>query len=120
MNVSSLTLPRGALALAALALTLALAGSPIAHAQGSALLIYGNYCGPGNNAPLPPIDALDAACAHHDACTPDRDSGLLPTCGCNRRLQIEAGAVARNPYTPSETRQTAQFISNFATAMPCQ
>ena len=25
------------------------------------MLIHGNYCGPGNNAPRPPIDALDAA-----------------------------------------------------------
>ena len=30
---------------------------------GPKILIHGNYCGPGNNAPLPPIDALDAACA---------------------------------------------------------
>ncbi len=35
-----------------------------------AALFHGNYCGLGNNAPLPPIDALDAACARHDACTP--------------------------------------------------
>jgi hypothetical protein len=28
-----------------------------------AALIHGNYCGMGNNAPLPPVDALDLACA---------------------------------------------------------
>ncbi len=35
----------------------------LAQDRPPALLIHGNYCGPGNNAPLPPIDALDAACA---------------------------------------------------------
>jgi RHS repeat-associated protein len=29
---------------------------------------YGNYCGPGNNAPLDPIDDLDSACKVHDEC----------------------------------------------------
>jgi len=84
-------------------------------------LIHGNFCGPGNRGPgYPPIDALDRACAHHDACWPDSASGLLPACACNRRLQVEAGLVARDPRTPAETRQTARFISDFATALPCE
>jgi len=29
---------------------------------------YGNYCGPGNNYPLAPIDSLDSACKVHDDC----------------------------------------------------
>ena len=83
-------------------------------------LIHGNFCGPGNRGPgYPPIDALDRACAHHDACWPDPASGRMPTCGCNRRLQVEAGAVARNPHAPAEIRQTARFISDFATTLPC-
>jgi hypothetical protein len=118
VNVLSLT-PTRVLALGALALTLAVANAPAAHAAGPALLIYGNYCGPGNNAPLPPIDALDAACARHDACVPDISLGL-PSCACHRRLQVEAGAVARDPYAPAQTRQTAQFISDVAGALPCQ
>ena len=61
---------------------------------GPKMLIHGNYCGPGNNAPLPPIDALDAACARHDACTPE---GGLPTPACNLRLQQEAALIARDP-----------------------
>ncbi|KMO33624.1 hypothetical protein VP06_16045, partial [Methylobacterium aquaticum] len=43
-----------------------------------AMLIHGNYCGPGNNAPLPPVDDLDAACARHEACTPEGDLEHFP------------------------------------------
>ncbi|MCJ2058589.1 hypothetical protein MKL09_18800 [Methylobacterium sp. J-048] len=86
-----------------------------------ALLIYGNFCGPGNRGPgYAPIDALDRACAHHDACWPQPASGLLPACACNRRLQVEAGLVARDPHAPLETQQTARFIADFATALPCE
>jgi hypothetical protein len=84
------------------------------------LLIYGNFCGPGNRGPgYPPIDALDRACAHHDACWPEPNSGLMPSCACNRRLEVEAGQIARDPRARLETRQAAQFIADFATALPC-
>jgi hypothetical protein len=82
---------------------------------GPKLLIHGNYCGPGNNAPLPPIDALDAACAHHDACTPDVG---LPTKACNVRLQREAEAVARDPRQPDDVRSLAGFVASFAASNP--
>lgn len=86
-----------------------------------AILIYGNFCGPGNRGPgYKPIDPLDLACAHHDACSADPASGILTICACHRRLQTEAGAVARDPRAPAQTRQTAQFISDFAAALPCQ
>ena len=86
-----------------------------------ALLIYGNFCGPGNRGPgYAPIDALDRACAHHDACSTDPLSGVLTACACNRRLRVEAGAVARDPRAPARTRETAQFVADFATALPCQ
>ena len=80
-----------------------------------ALLIHGNYCGPGNNAPLPPVDALDRACAHHDACTP---SGGLPSPACNARLRLEADAVARNPRQPEDLRALAEFIATGAALLP--
>ncbi|MER2265454.1 hypothetical protein [Methylobacterium oxalidis] len=48
-----------------------------------ALLPHGNYCGVGNNAPLSSIDALDAACARHDACTL---AGGLPSRARSLRL----------------------------------
>lgn len=78
---------------------------------GPKLLIHGNYCGPGNNAPLPPIDALDAACARHDACTPDIG---LPSKACNLRLERDAAAVARDPRQPEDVRSLAGFVASFA------
>lgn len=103
-----------------------LAVGPALHAQeiiqtprGPGFLIYGNYCGPGNRGPrFKPIDALDRACAHHDACWPS-DPASLPACACNARLHAEAALVARDPRAPAKTREMAQFISDFATAIPC-
>src|SRR5438093_3879499 len=82
---------------------------------GPKMLIHGNYCGLGNNAPLPPIDALDAACARHDACTPGRG---LPARACNLRLQRETGIIARDPRRPDDLRALAGFISAGAGALP--
>ena len=82
---------------------------------GPTFLLHGNYCGPGNNAPLPPIDALDAACAHHDACTP---SIGLPTKACNLRLEREAGAVSRDPRQRDDVRAMARFVAAFAASNP--
>ena len=79
------------------------------------LLVHGNYCGPGNNAPLPPIDALDAACARHDACTP---TGSLPSRACNLRLEREASAIARDPRQSPDLRAMAGLISASITMLP--
>lgn len=79
------------------------------------VLVHGNYCGPGNNAPLAPIDALDAACARHDACTPSRG---LPTKACNLRLEREAEAVALDPSQPDDLRAMAGLVAAFAAANP--
>lgn len=106
--------------------SLAFTGVPAARGQeivqtpkGPGFLIYGNYCGPGNRGPRHrPIDALDLACAHHDACWPT-EPAALPTCACNERLRVEAALVARDPRASSKTRETARFISDFATAIPC-
>lgn|GEM_PF-566140 len=84
---------------------------------GPKMLIHGNYCGPGNNAPLPPIDALDAACARHDACTPD---GGLPSPACNLRLQQDAALVARDPRQPDKLRSMARLIAATATLIPSE
>ena len=81
------------------------------------MLIHGNYCGPGNNAPLPPIDALDAACARHDACTPE---GGLPTPACNLRLKQEATLVARDPRQTRDLRAMAGFVAATATLIPSE
>ena len=104
-----------------------LMAAPALHGQelvpmpgGSGFLIYGNYCGPGNRGPrFRPVDALDQACAHHDACWPSAPAAL-PTCACNARLHTEAGLVARDPRAPARTRETARFISDVAAAIPCE
>ena len=84
---------------------------------GPKILIHGNYCGPGNNAPLPPIDALDAACARHDACTPSRG---LPSQACNLRLQRDANLIAHDPHQPGDLRALAGFIATTATLIPSE
>lgn len=86
---------------------------PMAHWP--ALLLHGNYCGPGNNAPLPPIDALDAACARHDACTPD---GALPSKACNLGLQRDAELISRDSRQPDDLRALAGLVSAGASIMP--
>ncbi|MCJ2013154.1 hypothetical protein [Methylobacterium sp. J-076] len=82
---------------------------------GPKMLIHGNYCGPGNNAPLPPVDALDAACARHDACTPE---GGLPSRACNLRLLREAEAISHDPRAPEKERSMAEMIAMGASMMP--
>ena len=88
---------------------------PLMH---GALVFHGNYCGPGNKGDHPaPVDALDAACMHHDACVTDFE---VPTCACNARLAREASAVARDPRAPAEEREAAAFTANGAEALPCR
>ncbi|WP_366848481.1 hypothetical protein [Methylobacterium sp.] len=82
-----------------------------------AILVHGNYCGPGNRSPLKPVDALDVACMHHDSCSPPR--GQIGTCACNDRLNREAALVADDPSEPATTRDTAEFIAGAALALPC-
>ena len=82
-----------------------------AEPAGAKMLVYGNYCGVGNNAPLAPVDVLDAACARHDDCTPDDD---LPTRACNLRLEQEAQAVSDDPRQPGELRLMAGLVAAFA------
>nr|WP_210280206.1 hypothetical protein [Methylorubrum thiocyanatum] len=85
-----------------------------------ALVFHGNYCGPGSRgAGLPPVDALDRACMHHDACSPPVGQGL-PTCACNDRLAREAGLVARSPRISDEQRSAAEFVAMGAKALACQ
>ena len=86
---------------------------------GAGLVFHGNYCGPGSRGPgRRPVDALDAACARHDACTPP--PGALASCGCNARLQREAAAVAMSPRTPDDTRAAARFIAEGTRLLACR
>lgn len=116
--------PRRAVLLAAAGLSATLLGPvraqemPFIDAERGTLLIHGNYCGPGNRSPRPPVDALDLACMHHDRCSPPR--GQIPTCACNDRLHAEAEAISLDPSQPESLRDTARFIADTATALPCR
>ena len=103
---------------APLILATCLSGPALAQTYGlqqPAALIHGNYCGLGNNAPLPPVDALDAACARHDACTP---VGGLPSRTCNLRLQWETDRISRDPRQPDDIRALAGFVAAGAAILP--
>lgn len=111
------------LAAGLLALSLATAPAraqdlPFVDARHGTVLIHGNYCGPGNRSPLPPVDALDRACMHHDACSPPR--GEIATCACNDRLHAEAESVARDPHARQSLRDTAGLVADTALALPCR
>jgi hypothetical protein len=90
----------------------AAADTPQAVKHGE-LVFHGNYCGIGNRAGADPIDALDVACMHHDACTP---SGKVQSCACNERLVEEATAVARDPAQSPELQSLATLTAAAATA----
>jgi len=99
-------------------LVLSLTGPALSQsAPTRSTMLYGNYCGPGNNAPLPPIDALDAACARHDACTPD---GALAPKACHLRLQQEAARIAGDPRQPDNLKAMAGIVSMGAALMPAE
>ncbi|GJE73690.1 hypothetical protein BGCPKDLD_0256 [Methylorubrum suomiense] len=85
-----------------------------------ALVFHGNYCGPGSRgAGLPPVDALDRACMHHDACSPPVGQGL-PSCACNDQLEREASLIAHTPRIRDDLRTTAEFVAVGAKVMACE
>jgi hypothetical protein len=81
-----------------------------------AMLFHGNYCGVGSRAGTAPVDALDAACMRHDACTP---SGGIPRCECNARLQAESTAIAQNAHQPPDIQFLASVTAAGAGMMFC-
>lgn len=87
-------------------------------AHNGAGVFHGNYCGVGDRGVgLPPTDALDRACMHHDACTP---SGGLPSCGCNARFKRETHAVAVSRHTPDDLRALASTVEAGIPLIPCR
>lgn len=81
------------------------------------LLIHGNYCGVGNRPGTPPVDLLDEACMHHDACTKD---GKLPSCSCDNRLHDAAVAIARDPRTPVDIQVLATSVAASMVVLICR
>ena len=93
---------------------------PTAPESDGSLVFHGNYCGPGSRGKgLPPVDALDAACMHHDACSPPVGTAL-PSCSCNARLAREASLVARSPRVPDDERVAAGFVAEGARILACR
>lgn len=111
MTMSRLAAP----ALIAGCLTLPSHAAPANVPGAPKMLVHGNYCGPGNNAPLAPVDALDEACARHDGCTPD---GALPSKACNLRLQADAERVARDARQRPDLRNMAGLVASGTAMMP--
>ena len=81
------------------------------------LLIHGNYCGIGNRPGSAPVDALDAACMRHDACTHTND---VPSCRCDDRLRIEATEIAQDPATPTDIAALATATAASMTILVCK
>ncbi|RYB01673.1 hypothetical protein [Lichenibacterium ramalinae] len=82
------------------------------------LVYHGNYCGPGNKGRHPaPVDALDEACMHHDACTVDFQ---VPACSCNDKLRSASARIAGDPLAPEEERKAAEFTMQGVASLPCR
>jgi hypothetical protein len=91
--------------------------APIAALRRGPLLIHGNFCGIGNRPGTLPIDALDAACMHHDACT---KTGSLPSCACDERLLRDAKAIAEDPRTPADLQTVAAATAAAMAVLVCE
>jgi hypothetical protein len=81
-------------------------------------LFHGNYCGKGQRGEgLPPTDALDAACMHHDACY---DTAGYSSCACDAALRREAATVSDSPDATLEVRRRALSVTEATAAMACR
>ena len=81
------------------------------------LLLHGNFCGIGGRPGRAPVDALDAACRRHDACTV---TGALPDCACDERLEREARAIAADPATTAELKALATATATSMAILVCK
>ena len=81
------------------------------------LLIHGNYCGIGNRPGTAPVDALDEACMHHDACT---RTGTLPPCACDERLRLAATVIAADPGNTPDVRTIAGATAAAMAVLICK
>jgi len=79
-----------------------------ALAQGPALPVHGNWCGPNHGAG-PIVDALDDACMRHDYCT--MQLGRLD-CGCDLAFMTELRQRAwPNPAMAGKARAVYEAIA---------
>lgn len=95
-----------------------LPGGSIEGAVTGRELYHGNYCGYGNRGEgLPPTDALDEACMHHDACY---DRAGHRSCACDKILEREAARVANSPRYSRELRARAGIVVQAGNVMECE
>ena len=95
-----------------------LPGGSVEDAVAGRDLYHGNYCGYGNRGNgLPPTDALDEACMHHDACY---DRAGHRSCACDRVLEREAARVANSPRFSRELRARAGIVVQAGNVMECE
>lgn len=94
--------------LSSLVFALAAALSAPAGAQGLALPVHGNWCGPNHGAG-PALDLLDAACLRHDICTVQ--AGRFD-CGCDLAFMQELrGQPWPNPLLATKARAVYEAIA---------
>ena len=80
------------------------------------LLIHGHFCGIGGRPGSSPVDALDAACMRHDACT---KTGSLPSCTCDERLMREATTIAHDPASTADLKALATATAASMAILVC-
>lgn len=85
-----------------------------ARAGSPSLMMYGNWCGPGNGPySLPPIDPLDAACMRHDLCYVATGS---VACECDVPFMRELRAMS---YPNPDVYDRARAMYDALAMMPC-
>ncbi len=99
---------RHLLVLRAVAFVLGGLGAAPAAAQGLAIPVHGNWCGPNHGAG-PALDLLDAACLRHDLCTVQ--AGRFD-CGCDLAFMEELRNRAwPNPGLATKARAIYEVIA---------
>jgi hypothetical protein len=97
----------------ALAIVLALMLVAPAAAQGLALPVHGNWCGPNHGAG-PILDALDDACFRHDFCAVQ--NGPFD-CGCDLAFMSE---LRTRPWPSSAMAAKARAVYEAIALTPCR
>jgi len=98
--------------LIALAFLTTAATSIPAAAQGIALPVHGNWCGP-NHGGGPALDLLDAACLRHDLCT--IQAGRFD-CGCDLAFMYE---LRHQPWPNAWLATKARGVFEAIAMTPC-
>ncbi len=96
-----------------IAFLLAAASAGPAAAQGLALPVHGNWCGPFHGAG-PILDALDDACFRHDYCAVQRGPF---DCGCDLAFMAE---LRQRPWPSPALAAKARAVYEAIALAPCR